>query len=233
MFFSKMKARTLWIITAALFLISIGLVVGVIYSNGTLRNVLVGAIAISFLALTISIQAATFKSFKPKYKKRNCPEAMFSAKYDELGDALKANKFKLRKKSYGDSYLFIQNKVAYKVTLVNNILDYFDTEAQSQVDDTDLETKRRLDNCKKFIGLEIFKENNEEFIERLKDFTLRGSRVYYTAFVKIDDNVLKCYNYEEPDENFMTEFMELLNSLNINRIHEIETKENIEENIKS
>lgn len=215
----NIKARTLWIIVVVLFVIAIGLIFICPNTDGVLNTIIIVGIAITFLAITFLVQAASFKSFKPKQKVPNYirKEFIYEGSFDKLLDD---KKYEKRNKTYGRSYLKIVDKYAYKIVLIDNITNYF------KEDPSDIgEPNPKLEKCEKLIGIEIFLEIDEESIRKIPDFSFQGKNVYYTALVKQDNNIYVCMNYIEPNLDNLKIYEELLEDL--------ELKENIIDETKN
>ena len=201
----NIKARYLWITSLVLFLAGVGLIFACIYTSGGLNRVMVVIMAIDFVLLTFTIQFATTKSMRFKPKKANYITKEFK-NTNKLSKVLDEKGFEKRTRSYGDSYLLVNNKNAYKVVLVSDPLTYFNNDEYNE------EVKKEnteLDACNVFIGVEIFLSTNSDLISKLPDFTLEGGRIYYTALeYKGNDNYL-CHNYVEPNKDHIEAFNNL------------------------
>ncbi|MCR4898485.1 MAG: hypothetical protein K5892_04580 [Acholeplasmatales bacterium] len=197
----NIKARTVWLIFLIEIIVCIGLLFGAIYSSDGLNKVMVVLIGIDFILITFTIQAATYKSFKNKAIKNSYVEKIFINDSD-LYEMVNKNKFEDRNRYYGKSYLKIDNDNAYKVTIITDPEGYFNAKDEGN----DSKLNKRLNKCKRFMGVEIFLNSNEELKEKIKDFTIQGEKVYYTALLKVDDNIYKCFNYEEPSVNHKENF---------------------------
>lgn len=208
----NIKARTLWIIVAVLFVIVIGLIFLCPNTDGALNTIIIIGIAISFLAITFLVQAASFKSFKPKQKAQNyiVKEYIYDGNIETL---LMKKGYEKRNKTYGKSYLKIDGNYAYKVVLVENIENYF------KEDPNDVgEPNPKLDSCEKLIGIEIFLEIDEASIRKIPDFSFQGKNVYYTALVKQDNDRYVCMNYLEPNDDNIKIYEELFQDLELKEI---------------
>jgi len=186
-------------------LILIELILGIVLIFSTTKatevasKILLVATIIDFIALTFTVQALGFRSFKAK--KPNYPTADYKSDYEysELEALLAKNGFKKTKRSYGNSFLLIDNKKAIKITLIDDFSNYFDNdkeEAQSS-------NNKELNNCEKFIGIEIFKEIDEKNLDKLPLFTIQGKNVYFTSLLYQENKKFKCLNYEMPNDDFI------------------------------
>ncbi len=214
----NIKARYLWLTSLVLFLAGIGLIFACVYTSDGLNRVMVVIMAIDFVLLTFTIQFATTKSLKFKPKKANYITKKLK-NTNKLAKVLVDNGFEKRSRSYGDSYLLISNKNAYKVVLVSDPVRYFDNDEDNE------EVKKEnteLDECNVFIGLEIFLSVNSDLITKLPDFTLEGGRIYYTALEYKGNNNYICHNYIEPNKDHLEAFNNLFKMLGFEENNGIE-----------
>ena len=119
----NIKARYLWIMVVALFLIAIGLIVGCSYASGTLNTILIVFLAIDFISLTIVIQAASFKTFKYKPRTKKLPTKEYLSDIDLRGLADKG--FSYTEREYGYTAIKIVGRNAYKITVVEDSNLYY------------------------------------------------------------------------------------------------------------
>ena len=207
----KLSAKVLWLI--ALALIAVGAILIFVCSkvpNEWTKTIIV-VIAIDFILATFVIQAASFKSFKYKAK-NNYPTLEYNGNYDEFKKLLLDNKFNEDKHSYGSSFLKIEGDDALKVTLIDDINSYYNHEEEGEK----RKPNKDLDKCKRFIDLEIFREIGE-YEDRLPDFTIQGKNVYFTALLNMGNNELKCFNYLEPEQEFLDGYNKIFEYLNIRK----------------
>ena len=204
---NKIKAKTLWFIILASFILAIGLIVGCAYTDGALNTFLIVLLVINFIFITIAIQAATLKTFKYKGKSIKYPTKDYFCDID-LYKKLKELKFDERKVSYGQSFLLIDGKQAYKVVLVNDMDAYLDNSAIDNKGDGN----KKLNQCNRFLGVEIFYDTNEEDLKRLPDYSIQAANIYYTALSKIE-NGYRCHNFLEPMDNHKEALVKLLEML--------------------
>lgn len=216
----NIKARTLWIIVIIELLVGVGLIFACIYSNDVINKVMIVLMTITFILLTFTIQLATMKSFKYKPKKNNYIKKEYSNTND-LFDKLNELKFDVRERTYGKSYLKIENRSAYKVVLVSDPDGYFNHEEKDD-NEANEALNKKLDNCLTFTAVEIFLNSNDEVKEKITDFTIQVEKVYYTALEKIDDNKYLCHNYEEPNDKHKANLNHLYEMLGFNEIDNIE-----------
>ena len=123
----NLRARTLWILTVVVLLISVGLIFACVYTTDWLNKMMIVLMAISFLSFTFLVQLATAKSIKPKVRKKNYISKVYNNEFS-LRNRLGENGFKKHERAYGDSYLLIKDLKAYKVVLV----DINDSKVESQ-----------------------------------------------------------------------------------------------------
>lgn len=214
----NIKARTLWIIVAIELLVGVGLIFACIYTSDAINKVMIVLMTISFVLLTFTIQFATMKSFRYKPKKNNYIKKEYINDND-LFDKLKELKFDLRERSYGKSYLKIENRSAYKVVLVSDADGYFNHEENDN--ETNEEVNKKLDKCLTFTAVEIFLNSNDIVKEKITDFTIQVEKIYYTALEKIDDNKYLCHNYEAPNEKHKDDLNYLYEMLGFKEVENI------------
>ena len=154
----NIKARILWIIVIIELLVGVGLIFACIYSNDVINKVMIVLMTITFILLTFTIQLATMKSFKYKPKKNNYIKKEYSNTND-LFDKLNELKFDVRERTYGKSYLKIENRSAYKVVLVSDPDGYFNHEEKDD-NEANEALNKKLDNCLTFTAVEIFLNSN-------------------------------------------------------------------------
>lgn len=207
----KLSKKTLWIIVTVLFLLAILLIVLCSIASGIWPKVLMVLLGIDFILLTILIQRAAFISFryKPKY---NYVTKDYKGDFSLLETNLKNNKFKPRNEVYGKSFLLVLGTVAYKCNIVLNYEKYFN---QPINDESNSTPNKDLEKCDRFIGIEIFKEIDEANLAKLPDFSLQGKNIYYTALLYQDNDLFKCLNYVEPNEDFNDAFNNLFEFLGL------------------
>lgn len=211
---TNFKARTFWLISLILFLLAIGFVLLCIYSPNESNTVFIVLMTIDLILLTFSIQIAIQKSIKYKPKPIQYDEKVYEKTID-LDDALKSNGFTLRNRHIGRSYIKIDGYDAFKVVIINDSSKYFDNVEESK----DENLAKRLDECKRFTGIEIFINPSEEIENRILDFSFQTEKVYYTALVRKNNKYI-CENYIEPNDNNRENFIKLLNILGLNEVIE-------------
>lgn len=208
----KLSKKTLWIILTLAFILAIALVFLCTIAEGAWLYVILVLLAIDFIFLTIGVQAASFQTFKYNPKKRKFDTLDYNGDYYNLRNLLKQNKYKERKTLYGYSFIKVDKEFALKCVLVDNFNEYF-----NQLDEVDENntSNNDLDKCSKFVGIEIFKEIDEINIDKLPDFSLQGKNIYYTALLNQDNNLLKCLNFIEPNDEFKAGYEKLIDDLKI------------------
>ena len=97
----KIKAGTLWIMVVVELLISVGLIFACIYTKDVLNKVMIVLMVVVFVLMTITIQAATMKSFKFRPKKNYITKEYNND--NDLYNKLEELKFELRERAYGKS----------------------------------------------------------------------------------------------------------------------------------
>ena len=208
----KIKARTVWIIVGVLFLIAIGLIFAVQYTQGVLNRVCLISLIVCFILITILIQFASFKSFGGM-KNIKYIENEYKTDLEEIEDALIKLGYKKTKRVYSNSYLLIDGKHAYKVSIVNSSEAYFNNTEEDKS-----KPNKELDKCETFLGLELFNEIDENNFKKLVEFTIQTNNIYYTAFVKMENGNYKCLNYEAPNDKHYECYNKLMNDLHMTEV---------------
>ena len=206
----NIKARYIWISVAISFLIAVGLIIGVTFTDGVWTNVVIVLIAIVFIYMTLAIQIASTKTFRYKAKKINYPTIEYPFVAEDIDASLKKKGYKPRVTPYGISYLKVSDTNAYKIVVIRNQEKYFNPEEQSE----NTTTEKSLEKCKSFIGFELFFDYDEETLRKLPDFSLQGENIYYTGFYFSEDKLV-CPHYREPDETFKELYENMKKDLNI------------------
>lgn len=191
------------ILFIAIFSILLSLIFIALYIFNVINDVvLIGGCIFSFLAMSLSLNEITSRMVNKKFANKfsNPKEYLLE---DNL-DALK--EFTSNKVNFGYTYLYIHNKVAYKVVIVENNDLYFNNQEKSSV------TNKKIDQCTKFFGFEIFNEVDEAVIKKLELYSFQSDKIFYTAFYK-KDNMLVQPNYEQPRDIHIEDFNYILNKL--------------------
>lgn len=196
----RLSKKTLWIIALILFIIAVGLIFLCTIVKDPWNKIIIILMTVDFILMTFVVQYASFQSFKAKSKKINYPRKEFSSNYTIMHDSLSKLGAKRRKTSFGESFLLIKDKTAYKISFVDDYIAYFDTTEEEN--ESNSKPNKELDSCNKFIGLEIFRDIDEKNLVKLPDFSLQGEKIYYTALLYQYDDVFVCLNYLEPNEGF-------------------------------
>ena len=205
----KIKARTLWIITAILFVLSIVDILVIPKVDDPYNKVLTVVLIILFLLITILIQFATYKSVNRK-KKINYPTMEFETEIKDFDDELLKSNYKRTNRKYGFSYLKIDNKKAYKITIVKDSDKYFNNDEEEST-----KANKELDRCDEFIAVEIFLSVTEDVLKKVTDFMIQTDKIYYFALVETEEGYYKCLNYEKPNENHIDGINNLYNDLKL------------------
>ncbi len=207
----RLTRKTLIIIILIELILGVVLIFATTKATDIASKVLLVATVVDFIALTFTVQALGFKSFKPKRIKYPTKDYKSKYEFDDLSKILTLNGFKMTKRNYGDTYLLIDNKTAIKISLISDYNTYFDNE---QNEDNN-KPNSGLDKCEKFIGIEIFKEIDEANLDKIPLFTIQGKNVYFTALLYQNEKSFKCLNYELPNEDFSLSFDKAMNILNM------------------
>lgn len=207
------KARTYWLISLILFLLGIGFVVLAIYTPSGNNTIFIVLMTIDLILLTFAIQIAIQKSIK--YRPKETKYIIKKFKATDFDDLLKENKFKLRNRYAGRSYIKIDGLNAFKVDIITDSDKYFENVPEPENNDKSLSEK--LDKCETFTGLEIFINPNDLVKERIVDFSIQTDKLYYFAIMKDDFNYV-CLNYVEPNEKHLDTLKYLTGILKLEEI---------------
>ena len=211
----NIKARTLWIIAAVLFVVAIGLIFATQKTSGTLNRVCLISLIATFVIITILIQFATLKSFNGKKSIKYKTEE-YHTDLSDLEEKLSSIGYKKTTKSFGNCYLLIKDKKAYKVSIINNSANYFNYDEK----DDKSKPNKELDSCKIFTGIEIFMEIDDANFNKLVEFTIQTNNLYYTALVKLENGNYKCLNYEKPNDVHEESVTNIFNDLEMTKVEE-------------
>ena len=210
----KINVKYLWIGIAISFVIGCLLVFGVTQTEGIWTDVFIVLIAADFIVMTIGIQIASSKTFRFKMKPVNYDIKEYSfSKGIEV--TLKKNGYKQRETLYGHNYLKVIGDVAYKIIFIKDFEKYF----KQDEEEPKKSSNKDLEKCKKFIGVELFLNYDDETLKKLPDFCLQGENVYYAGFY-CNNNVLVCPNYIEPTDTFKEHLNVIHKDLNLKEINE-------------
>ena len=207
--FNKIKTKYLWLSIAVCFLASVGLIIGVTFLDAPWNTVVIVILAVIFIYMTIAFQIVSTRTFKYKPRKINYETKEFELDNSDIELILKSKGYKKRTVPYGLSYIKVVGTTAYKIVLIKDSCKYFEPN-----DESNLPAEKALEKCKKFIGFEVFINYDEEALSKLVDFNIQGENIYYGGFY-LEDDVLKCPNYVEPNENFKELYNTLITDLDI------------------
>ena len=152
--------------------------------------------------------------FEKKFKKKKYkPKYFYLESLKSIDEALKKCDAKITKFDFGTSYLYIRNKVAYKIVIINSPDIYFNNKVEEQ---KNVKANKQLESCEKFIGFEIFDSQNEEVIDKTSLYTFQSEKFYYAGFYYLkDDNILVQTNFEQPNDNNHENYEFMINLLRI------------------
>ena len=208
----NIKARYVWILIAVLFLVAIGLIFAILNAPNGANQALTIILVIVFILITFLVQFATYKTFSARQaKKMNYPTKTFKTE-ENLSEKLLDLKYKKSERGYCDSYLKIENKIAYKVVLINDIEKYYNHDEEAY------EADKRLDSCKAMIGIEIFNEVSVDALKKIPDYSFEVKNIYYTALVLKEDGTYVCLNYIEPNEYHKEYVSKVFNDLGLTEL---------------
>lgn len=214
----KINVKLLWIIVLIAFIVGCGLVFGVTFTRGVWTTVVIVLLAIDFIFMTIAIQIASSRTFKYKPKAIKYLTKSYVINKEAIDKNLKAAGYKLRNANYGQNYLKVDGEEAFKVVVIRSVENYFNQENNNTTNNSG---NKELGKCKRFIGIEIFLDYDEETLTKLVDFNIMGEKIYYAGlFYDKEDNKLICPNYIEPDEVFKPLLDVINNDLKLEIIEE-------------
>lgn len=204
--FNRIPKKVFIIITILIFLLEVGLIF--VYSKYPEKPLMVAIMVLSVL-FVISINAlvtriAVFKPKKIKYPQ----EYYHGISYLKMESKLLSAGFTKTPRSFGASFIKIENKTAYKILLISSYEKYFNNEEK---DDT--KPTKGIEKCTSFIGFEIFFKYNEMVLERLPDFSFKGPNVLYSGFFYHEetDTLVECNKLNpEPHEEIYNKFISTL-----------------------
>ncbi len=135
------------------------------------------------------------KRFKRKVK----PKVFYLESLKFLDSSMKKVNVEIKSLKYGISYLYIRNKVAYKILVVNDVDAYFNS--LEDTSEKKLEKNSKLEQCEKFLAFEIFETNDEEFIKKIELYNFQTEKVYYGGFYYVaESRALVQAQFEAPFE---------------------------------
>lgn len=218
MFFKNVKAKTLWILSIVMFLAVIGLIIATLFTKEPYNKILIGVTVVMFLMITLTVQSASFKTFSGKTKKKNYTKKEFETSTTDIIKRLEDMGFKKRERRYGYSFIKVEKPNAFKVNVVTDIEAYLNVDPKESPEQDDPETAKKLDQCDRMIGFEMFDIVTEEYLSKIADFTIQAGNIYYTAFVKKENGNYLCLNYEAANENHLRNYDRLLEMLDMKEI---------------
>lgn len=118
-----------------------------------------------------------FAVFKPKPVKY--PKGYYEPRsFAELESALLKQGFNNSHMPFGEGFVKIEGKTAYKVLLVEKPDLYFDPEKK----EVQQKPTKGIEKCNRLVGFEIFYNTTESHLKRLPDFSFKGDKVLYDGF---------------------------------------------------
>lgn len=175
-FFMRIPRFLLVIITLVLMLLSgITMYYYTVYSKSWLMALVIILTIMFIIAMNTTISRfAVFKMKPPKY-----PKAYYRAmSFSTLDSALQKEGFSRTSQSYGEGFIKIEGKTAYKVLLVDKPDIYFDPDKK----EVKQKPTKGIDKCTRLVGFEIFFRLNDEVTKRIPDFSFKGDKVLYDGF---------------------------------------------------
>lgn len=178
----KPNKLVLWLIVAITLGIAIALICINLYVNQ--KTLIIVLLVIDFLVMTFTLQAAISATFRYKPKPKKYPSTSFTFNPEQFLDNLIAQGFKENKVRYGNIYLKVEDKTAYKIIVITDIEAYLTPENNNQ---TKSSPNKALKDCTRFVGQEVFIQYNDKALANLPDFSFQGKNIYYEAFYYDDE----------------------------------------------
>lgn len=145
-----------------------------------------------FISMSVIVNELTRRMMDKKYQAKFV-SMPYEASIQTLIQILKDNKANEVTMPYATSYLLIKDKCAYKFLFVTDNEGYFgNKEVQSNS-----KGNKKLEECTKFYGFEIFVNVDNIIIKKLQQYTFQSDKIFYTAFYELEDKLVQAH-YEEP-----------------------------------
>lgn len=170
---------------------------------------------IVFLMMGSILQELFQRMFDLKQKKfMNNPKCYSLDSLEIMDENLIKKNAKKDVFDFGNSYLYIKNKVAYKVVVVYDSVKYFSEEKPEVNKKT--KPNKKLAECEKFIGFEIFNSMDNVIIEKTRHYTFQSDKFYYGGFYyNQSTHQLIQSNYEEPNNNHAFNYASMIELLGV------------------
>lgn len=208
-FLKNLKTRYLWIMFGVMVVVS-GLMTFVCttINNQTLSLII---LIILYLITGAFFEMAIARLFERKHQIKYNEVIYEYVKEEDIVESLRKNAFNSHKLSYGKAFIKIVDKTVYKVIFIKDMNNY---KNPSEEDSKGTKTKG-IDDCTKFIGVELFYDYDDEMKEKIRDFSFCGEKVYYTGLYVKEDSLVKP-NHIPPTEDFKDDYDNFMKILGIN-----------------
>ena len=204
----NIKARYFFILAGIFLALAIGTVFLIPIINGNWTYFFIALLVIFFIIITFSVQIGTRNLFISKSQKKLYNTISFESNVN-FKEELISNDFKLFEYKFGYVLKKIIDKTLYKVVLVTNNEEYFKFD-EKENDSLD------ASSCKLLIGIEVFYFEDENVVKKAPDYSLDLSNIYYTSFIKGEDNKYVIPDYVE-SKNHKEDFEYSLNILKLEK----------------
>ncbi|MGM9972251.1 MAG: hypothetical protein ACI35W_07565 [Anaeroplasmataceae bacterium] len=205
---SNLKAKYLWLLFLGFTLLSALMVyVFTFINNKTITLIL---LIILFLITGTLFELAITKSLTRK-PKENYNEIIHEfVSYEEMVNSLRENKFNSHKLSYGETFIKIIDETAYKVIFIKDLEKYLEPTEKDKLGSN----TKGLDDCKRFVGFEIFYDYDDDMKIKMRNFSFCGDKVLYEGFYVTENEIVEP-NYIEPSLEFKDDYEKLKEILGI------------------
>ncbi len=204
----NIKARYFFILAGTTLALAIGTVFLIPILNGNWTYFFIALLIIFFIITTFAVQLGTRNIFIAKNQKKIYNTISFESDAN-FKEELENDGFKSSTYKFGYVLKKIVDKKLYKVVLVNNNEEYFKFD-EKENDSLD------ASSCKLLIGIEVFYFEDENVVKKAPDYSLDLSNIYYTSFIKGEDNKYVIPDYVE-SKNHKEDFDYLLNILKLEK----------------
>jgi hypothetical protein len=204
----NIKARYFFILAGITLALAIGTVFLIPILNGNWTYFFIALLIIFFIITTFAVQLGTRNIFIAKNQKKIYNTISFESDAN-FKEELENDGFKSSTYKFGFVLKKIVDKKLYKVVLVNNNEEYFKFDEKEN-------DNLNVSSCKLLIGIEVFYFEDENVVKKAPDYSLDLSNIYYTSFIKGEDNKYVIPDYVE-SKNHKEDFDYLLNILKLEK----------------
>ncbi|MFI3307743.1 MAG: hypothetical protein R3Y21_04170 [Mycoplasmatota bacterium] len=192
--FSKKKIGVIIFIDL---LVAISFTLLYVFVEGIPQTAFIIVCSITLILLMMLINELTSRIVMAQMKKKNHnPKTYELENFDSIITSLKEQNAEITKYYFGTNYLFVKGENAYRVCVVEDNNLYFNRQTNEKN-----KPNKKLEKCKRFYGLEIFKNPTDDIISKIELFTFQSDNVCYSGYYyKAEDKQLIQALYEEPLE---------------------------------